>query len=236
MRDAMANRNYFQQRVRGLERHEAAKDTKESNEPTLEGRCSEIAKLKDQSTPWRAVLGGTTWRTSRCSRRPRCELGGQKDKETDLISATLATAGFKPARDVLLHDHGEKIAKHLTEKVYTAEHFSLLRGRLVSKMSKRVCGLIEQSIKYVGPEWGRPRSWRDRVLRGWAGRWGVGRGCCSTEGTRERERVAAGCDLRMTYTLRVNPHPCVCDDDGRLRAHVRKQMFVPLCTMGRRAV
>lgn len=157
MRDAMANRNYFQQRVRGLERHEAAKDTKESNEPTLEGRCSEIAKLKDQSTPWRAVLGGTTWRTSRCSRRPRCELGGQKDKETDLISATLATAGFKPARDVLLHDHGEKIAKHLTEKVYTAEHFSLLRGRLVSKMSKRVCGLIEQSIKYVGPEWGRPR-------------------------------------------------------------------------------
>ena len=30
--------------------------------------------------------------------------------------------------------------------MYTPDHFSLLR--LVGKMSKRVCGLIEQSIKY----------------------------------------------------------------------------------------
>ena len=40
-----------------------------------------------------------------------------------------------------------EIAKHLTENVYTDEHFSLLR--LVGGMSKRVCGLIEQSIKWV---------------------------------------------------------------------------------------
>ena len=40
----------------------------------------------------------------------------------------------------------KKIAEHLTTNVYTANHFSLLR--LVGKLSKRVCSLIEQSIKY----------------------------------------------------------------------------------------
>ena len=56
-------------------------------------------------------------------------------------------ADVQPARDVLLHRHEEKIGQHLHTKVYTPAHFSLLR--LVGRMSKRVCRLIEQSIKYV---------------------------------------------------------------------------------------
>jgi len=66
--------------------------------------------------------------------------------DSNLKHRLLMTAGMKPARDVLLHEHEVKIAAHLESEVYTANHFSMLR--LVARMSKRVCGLIEQSIKY----------------------------------------------------------------------------------------
>ena len=67
--------------------------------------------------------------------------------DSNLRYDLLMTSGMKPARDILLQKHEEIIADHITTKVYTADHFSLLR--LVGRLSKRVCGLIEQSIKYA---------------------------------------------------------------------------------------
>ena len=55
--------------------------------------------------------------------------------------------GMKSARSALLKTHEEQIAEHLTKSVYTGDHFALLR--LVGGMSKRLCGLIEQALKYV---------------------------------------------------------------------------------------
>ena len=73
------------------------------------------------------------------------KLGNEKGE--DLRWKTLMDEGMASARNALLHEHEEQISKHLTEKVFTGEHFALLR--LVGGMSKRLCGLIEQSLKYV---------------------------------------------------------------------------------------
>ena len=69
------------------------------------------------------------------------------EQGSDFCWAMLKTNGFRAAREALLHEHELKISKHLRENVYTPDHFSILR--LVGKLSKRLCGLIEQSIKYV---------------------------------------------------------------------------------------
>ena len=73
-----------------------------------------------------------------------------REKETGLCWETLKSDGMKTARNALLRQHEKEIGEHLATKVYTADHFSLLR--LIGGMSKRLCGLIEQAIKYVHHE------------------------------------------------------------------------------------
>ena len=70
-----------------------------------------------------------------------------KEYHTNIVRDVFMSESFKSTRNALLFHHEQKIAEHLTNtNVYTANHFSLLR--LVGKLSKRVCSLIEQSIKY----------------------------------------------------------------------------------------
>ena len=70
-----------------------------------------------------------------------------RERKEDFAGGLLCAPGLKSAREVLLHDHELKIADHLALEVLTSDHFSLLR--LVGGMSKRLCGLIEQAIKWV---------------------------------------------------------------------------------------
>ena len=70
-----------------------------------------------------------------------------RERKEDFAGGLLRAPGLKSAREVLLHAHELKIADHLALEVLTSDHFSLLR--LVGGMSKRLCGLIEQAIKWV---------------------------------------------------------------------------------------
>ena len=147
LRLAMNNRNYYESVA---ERYK--KELKLLRPPSHDGRRDAINKLKDQSSNFydHVEYICSVFRRYDVNDVPTlatavlAKLG--REKQTDLSFATLITSGMKSARETLLHAHELKIADHLRTNVYTADHFSLLR--LVGKISKRVCGLIEQSIKW----------------------------------------------------------------------------------------
>lgn len=121
--------------------------------PSLAGLHGAVDKLKPQSaTFYDHVTFGYEWlkRYNLLDIPPLIaavlkRLGNEKGE--DLRWKTLMNEGMASARNALLHEHEKQISKHLTETVFTGDHFALLR--LVGGMSKRLCGLIEQSLKYV---------------------------------------------------------------------------------------
>ena len=64
----------------------------------------------------------------------------------DLREDVLLTTSFKKLRRALYKVRDQAIAKHLKETVFSADAFSLLR--LITKLSKRECGMIQQAFKY----------------------------------------------------------------------------------------
>lgn len=148
LRDVMDLRNSADRRVRQLEA-----EVKELRPPSTDGLSSVIPKIKDttSTTFYDHVNFGFEW-----LRRFHIEdivpitvaalkkVGRKMEK--DLCFSLITCKGMHSAREQLLRGHELKIAQHLREKVYTAEHFSVLR--LVGNMSGRICSLIEQSIKY----------------------------------------------------------------------------------------
>ena len=70
-----------------------------------------------------------------------------KDLKVDLLWSLMQTKAFRKVRQRITAIRDAEIAKHLRDKVYTPAHFALLR--LVGNLSKRVCSLTEQSIKWV---------------------------------------------------------------------------------------
>lgn len=69
-----------------------------------------------------------------------------KDAGRDLREDILLTKGAKKLRKALFKVRDAAILKHLKEKVFTAEAFSLLR--LITKLSKRECGMVQQAFKH----------------------------------------------------------------------------------------
>lgn len=76
-----------------------------------------------------------------------------KGSGRDLREDILLTKGAAKMRKALYKARDLAIQKHLKETVFTPEAFSLLR--LITKLSKRECGLIQQSFKYQRVEGGK---------------------------------------------------------------------------------
>ena len=70
-----------------------------------------------------------------------------KEEPRNYMMEVIMGPGVKAAREELLSKHEAEIAAHLEENVFSGELFSVLR--LVAKISSRVCGLINQSSKWV---------------------------------------------------------------------------------------
>ena len=143
---ALDHRNAEQARLKELD-----KELERLRPPTLDGKKGEIPRVKERQLFNHAEFGVKWLKRFHVLDIPPLIISVLKqvgrEKETDLCRATLMADGMATARNELLHEHEEEIAKHLKESVYTADHFSLLR--LVGGMSKRLCGLIEQAVKYV---------------------------------------------------------------------------------------
>ena len=141
----------------------AAQDVKkelEDLQPTLAGRSTTIAKMAaGDSTFYEHVEFGYKWlRRFDSADVPnlitailrKLSRDRQEEDGSDFCYRTLMTNGMKHARDALLLDRDKQNSEHLTKNVYTGDHFSVLR--LVGKVSKRVCSLIEQSLKWEHQE------------------------------------------------------------------------------------
>lgn len=125
--------------------------------PSLDGCKTAIPKLKDQSTAfydhvdfgfrWLRRFDTTDVPLLTSAVLHKLALERREEEGADFTWFTLMSKGFKAARERLLHERDLSIHKHLSENVYTADHFSILR--LVGKLSLRVCSLIEQSIKWI---------------------------------------------------------------------------------------
>ena len=76
----------------------------------------------------------------------------------DLREDILLTKGAAKMRKALYKARDLAIQKHLKETVFTPEAFSLLR--LITKLSKRECGLIQQSFKYQRAEGGKSQRFK----------------------------------------------------------------------------
>ena len=76
----------------------------------------------------------------------------------DLREDILLTKGAAKMRKALYKVRDLAIKKHLKETVFTPEAFSLLR--LITKLSKRECGLIQQSFKYQRAEGGKSQRFK----------------------------------------------------------------------------
>ena len=148
--DAIANRTAADNKVAALEAELA-----DIKVPSLDTRAASIKKMNTTSTDFYEhvdVIYRFLKRYDPADIAPLTvaalrKLQREVFTESNFFSELLAGSGFKAAREALLHEHDVKIAKHLGENVYTADHFSILR--LVGNVSKRVCGLIEQSVKWV---------------------------------------------------------------------------------------
>ena len=143
---ALDHRNAEQARLKELD-----KELERLRPPTLDGKKGEIPRVKERQLFNHAEFGVKWLKRFHVLDIPPLIISVLKqlgrEKKTDLTWATLMHDGFKTARSALLRKHEEEIGEHLATHVYTADHFSLLR--LIGGMSKRLCGLIEQSIKYV---------------------------------------------------------------------------------------
>ena len=143
---ALDHRNAEQARMKELD-----KELERLRPPTLDGKKGEIPRVKQTQLFKHAEFGVKWLKRFHVLDIPPLILSVLRqvgrEKQMDLTWATLMHDGFKTARSALLRKHEEEIGEHLATHVYTADHFSLLR--LIGGMSKRLCGLIEQSIKYV---------------------------------------------------------------------------------------
>ena len=147
--EARSYRNSADERVRALE-----KEIDDVAPPSLHGRCASIKKLAHGSNAYYDHVDFLY----KCLRRFDSDdvtalwvaalkkLQLEREEKNDLRERVLKESGMRPAVEKLKHEVDAESAKHLRSSVYTTEHFSVLR--LVAKMSKRVCGLVEQSIKY----------------------------------------------------------------------------------------
>ena len=127
---------------------------KDAEPPTLDGKRSAIAKLKSHASKNFYEHAGFL---KDCLLRFDSEDIAalwvttlslvEKDRGVDFHRPVLKSNGFRSATREMIHAHELAIRKHLSDTVYTSDHFSLLR--LVGGISKRVCGLIEQSIKWA---------------------------------------------------------------------------------------
>lgn len=145
---ALRHRNSEMAEIKRLE-----EELKEAKGPSLHGLSSKIGKLNRKGSAfYEHVQFGYDWlKRFDLQDIPPLIIAVLKkvgrEKEQDLCWKTIMDTGMASARDALLNEHEKEISKHLTEKVYTDDHFALLR--LVGGMSKRLCCLIEQALKYV---------------------------------------------------------------------------------------
>ena len=132
---------------------EVKQELKDALPPTMDGKANAIPRLKPNSHAfYEHVKFGVDWlRRFHVLDVPMLLVATMKslgrEKETDVCRETMMHDGMRTTRNTLLTEHEKVIAAHLQEKVYTSDHFSLLR--LITGMSKRACGLINQSLKYV---------------------------------------------------------------------------------------
>jgi hypothetical protein len=132
---------------------EVKQELKEALPATMAGKATDVKRITPKSAAfYEHVQFGVSWlRRFHILDVPMilvaCMRSLGRESETDVCRDILMDKGMDTTRARLLHDHEKEIAAHLQEKVYTADHFSLLR--LITGMSKRACGLINQSLKYV---------------------------------------------------------------------------------------
>lgn len=157
--EALNMRNSYERRMKGVqgELAECKRELKKLQPQQLTGGNASIPKIKDLSSQtfydhvdifydW-----GKRFHTDDIS--PIVVAGIKKinrkaeQPDLDLLRKLLMTNGMAAARNALLEGHEKEIATHLLKNVYTDAHFSILR--LVGTISKRVAGLIEQSVKWV---------------------------------------------------------------------------------------
>ena len=157
--EALNMRNSYERRMKGVqgELAECKRELKKLQPQQLTGGNASIPKIKDLSSQtfydhvdifydW-----GKRFHTDDIS--PIVVAGIKKinrkaeQPDLDLLRKILMTNGMAAARNALLEGHEKEIATHLLKNFYTDSHFSILR--LVGTISKRVAGLIEQSVKWV---------------------------------------------------------------------------------------
>ena len=128
-------------------------ELKDALPATLAGKSGSVNRLKPQSSAfYEQVDFGVNWlRRFHILDVPMilvaCMKSLGRESDTNVCREVMMDKGMGTTRKQLLHEHEKHIAVHLQEKVYTADHFSLLR--LIIGMSKRACGLINQSLKYT---------------------------------------------------------------------------------------
>ena len=149
LRDANNDRNYWKREKERLDG-----ELKAAAPPSLNGKRSKIAKLKSHHS--KNFYEHACFLKECLQRFDSEDIAAlwvttlslvEKDRSVDFHRPVLKSNGFRSVTREMIHAHELAIQKHLSEKVYTSDHFSLLR--LVGGISKRVCGLIEQSIKWV---------------------------------------------------------------------------------------
>lgn len=132
---------------------EVKKELKKALPPTMDGKANSLPRLKPRSDAfYEHVKFGVEWLSRfHILDVPMLLVATMRalgrEKKADVCRETMMHRGMRTTREKLLTEHEKAIAAHMQEKVYTADHFSLLR--LITGMSKRACGLIHQSLKYV---------------------------------------------------------------------------------------
>lgn len=135
----------LQVELEALQAEEPCGECEESAEP------EEVKEIKSNSAFDRhAVKFGNFFACYPAKHLPSLVLSGMKKaaKKTghDVRGHIAKSKFFKPALDSIHALRDAKIAKHLSERVFTSAKCALLR--LIVKNSKRECGLIQQTFKY----------------------------------------------------------------------------------------
>ena len=135
----------LQVELEALQAEEPCGECEESAEP------EEVKEIKSNSAFDRhAVKFGNFFACYPAKQLPSLVLSGMKKaaKKTghDVRGHIAKSKFFKPALDSIHALRDAKIAKHLSERVFTSAKCAILR--LIVKNSKRECGLIQQTFKY----------------------------------------------------------------------------------------